>query len=72
MPESSLRCGHCKFFDHSKGKAGQCTWLIPECSGPRGKFAQECALYTDLKGNMRLDDESFQVVLKDQTQLDLF
>ena len=43
-------CSDCQLFDHAKGVAGQCSWGIPECKGPKSKQAELCPLFTDENG----------------------
>ena len=56
MAAASRTCGDCKLFDHSKGAAGQCSWKVPECTGPSGTHAKWCPLYTDQNGYQPLLD----------------
>ena len=56
MAAASRACGDCKLFDHSKGAAGQCSWKVPECSGPTATHAKWCPLYTDHNGYQPLLD----------------
>ena len=69
-------CGDCGLFDHTKGKAGQCSWAIPECNGPRAKHAERCPLFTDQNGVQWLlecPEEDLPDWTRERiTQMDLF
>ena len=56
MASASRACGDCKLFDVTKGKAGLCSWGIPECTGPAGTHAKWCPLFTDHNGYQPLLD----------------
>lgn len=56
MSSASRVCGTCKLFDTTKGKAGSCSWGIPECKGNDSTHATWCPLFTDSKGNQPLLD----------------
>lgn len=49
-------CGECKLFDFTKGSSGNCSWGIPECTGPAADHAKWCPLFTDQNGYQPLLD----------------